>query len=377
METENVNIKNWKSLIKPSKIDVQMSDDLSKAKIVAEPLEKGYGLTLGNSLRRILLSSIRGAAVTSIQIDGVLHEFTSIKGVREDVTDIVLNVKSLALKSSSEGTKKLILDAKGPGEIKASDITPVADVEILNPELVICNLDENTSFHMEMNVNTGKGYVPAELNKPEEPPLGLIAIDSLYSPVKKVSYSVSTAREGKALDYDKLTMEVETDGSISAEDAVAYSARIFQDQLKMFINFDEPVEAPVKEVQIPNIPTDDQNIDVFADAVARHHEEPLAGITVVSTLPAASPRIFFPEITHSGTPRRVHTKVDDKRGHLFIQSTSMAESLMPCFRLDLVDAKGARRDEVVTAAPTESEESAKGKRKSKGHKKSKSGRKKH
>eukprot|EP00945_MAST-04E_sp_MAST-4E-sp1_P006032 g6032.t1 len=137
------------------------------------------------------------------------------------------------------------------------------------------------------------------------------------------------------------------------------------------------LEAPVKEVQIPNIPTDDQNIDVFADAVARHHEEPLAGITVVSTLPAASPRIFFPEITHSGTPRRVHTKVDDKRGHLFIQSTSMAESLMPCFRLDLVDAKGARRDEVVTAAPTESEESAKGKRKSKGHKKSKSGRKKH
>jgi len=141
------------------------------------------------------------------------------------VTDIVLNVKSLALKSNSEGTKKLILDAKGPGEIKASDIAPVTDVEILNPDLVICNLDENTTFHMEMNVNTGKGYVPAELNKPEEPPLGLIAIDSLYSPVKKVSYSVSTAREGKALDYDKLIMEVETNGSISAEDAVAYSAR--------------------------------------------------------------------------------------------------------------------------------------------------------
>ena len=155
-----------------------------------------------------------------------MHEFTSIKGVREDVTDIVLNVKSLALKSNSEGTKKLILDAKGPGEIKASDITQVADVEILNPDLVICNLDENTNFHMEMNVSTGKGYVPADLNKPEEPPLGLIAIDSLYSPVKKVSYSISTAREGKALDYDKLTMEVETNGSISAEDAVAYSARV-------------------------------------------------------------------------------------------------------------------------------------------------------
>ena len=248
METENVNVKNWKSLIKPSKLDVKLSDDLTHATIVAEPLEKGYGLTLGNSLRRILLSSIRGTAVTSIQIDGVLHEFTSIKGVREDVTDIVLNVKSLAWKSDSEGTKKLVLDAKGPGEIKASDITKINDVEILNPDLVICNLDENTNFHMEMNVNSGKGYVSAELNKPEEPPLGLIAIDSLYSPVKKVSYSVSTAREGKALDYDKLTMEVETNGSISAEDAVAYSARIFQDQLKMFVNFDEPVEAPIQEV---------------------------------------------------------------------------------------------------------------------------------
>ena len=162
MEVENVNVKNWKSLIKPSKLDVEISDDLTQAKIIAEPLEKGYGLTLGNSLRRILLSSIRGAAVTSIQIDSVLHEFTSIKGVREDVTDIVLNVKSLALKCNSEGAKKLVLDAKGPGEIKASDITPVADIEILNPDLVICNLDENTNFHMEMNVNTGKGYVPAD-----------------------------------------------------------------------------------------------------------------------------------------------------------------------------------------------------------------------
>ena len=247
MENTDVNIKNWKSLIKPTKLDIESNSEKTYAKIVAEPLEKGYGLTLGNALRRILLSSIRGAAVTAIQIDGVLHEFTSIKGVREDVTDIVLNVKSLALKSSSEGNKKLILDVKGPGEIKASNISSVADIEILNPDLVICNLDENTNFHMEMTVGTGKGYVPASMNKPDEPPLGLISIDSLFSPVKKVSYSISTAREGKALDYDKLTMEVETNGSISAEDAVAYSARIFQDQLGMFINFDEPQEVIVKE----------------------------------------------------------------------------------------------------------------------------------
>ena len=250
METTEVNTRNWKSLIKPAKLDVKLSDDKSHAKIVAEPLEKGYGLTLGNSLRRILLSSIRGTAVTSIQIDGVLHEFTSIKGVREDVTDIVLNIKELALKSNSDVEKKLILDVKGPGEIKASDISPVSEIEILNPELVICNLDENTNFHMEMTVGTGKGYVSADMNKPDEPPLGLIPIDSLFSPVKKVSYSVSTAREGKALDYDKLTMEVQTNGSISAEDAVAYSARIFQDQLGMFVNFDEPQEVIISEKPI-------------------------------------------------------------------------------------------------------------------------------
>ena len=247
MENIDVNAKNWKSLIKPTKLDISSSDDKAHAKIVAEPLEKGYGLTLGNSLRRILLSSIRGAAVTAIQIDGVLHEFTSIKGVREDVTDIVLNVKSLALKSNTEGPRKLILDAKGPGEIKASDITPISDIEILNPDLVICNLDENTNFHMEMTVGNGKGYVSANMNKPDEPPLGLIPIDSLFSPVKKVSYSVSTAREGKALDYDKLMMEVETNGSISAEDAIAYSARIFQDQLGMFVNFDEPQEVVTRD----------------------------------------------------------------------------------------------------------------------------------
>ena len=240
---ENIaNDKNWKALIKPSKIDVKSHENKSIATITAEPLEKGFGLTIGNSLRRILLSSIRGTAVTAIQIDGVLHEFSSIKGVREDVTDIVLNVKSLALKSNSDGAKKLILDASGPGEIKAKNINVNPDIEILNPELTICNLDEGTKFHMELTVNSGKGYVPANLNKTEDPPLGLIAIDSVFSPVKKVSYSISTAREGKALDYDKLTLHIETNGSIAADDAIAYAARIFQDQLSMFINFDEPKE---------------------------------------------------------------------------------------------------------------------------------------
>ena len=203
--------KNWKSLIKPRKLNVKSNEDKSITTAIAEPLE-----------------------------NGVLHEFSSIKGVREDVTDIVLNVKSLSLKVMSDGPKKLILDVTGPGEIKARDIQPNSEVLILNPDLVLCHLDENTKFHMELIANTGKGYRPAEKNKIEDSPLGLITIDALFSPVKKVSYSIENAREGKSLDYDRLIMNVETDGSVTAEDALAYAARIYQDQLSLFVNFDEP-----------------------------------------------------------------------------------------------------------------------------------------
>jgi DNA-directed RNA polymerase subunit alpha len=227
----NIIDKNWKALTKPNKLEINSNEDKSTASVVAEPLEKGFGQTLGNALRRILLSSIQGAAVTGIQIDGVLHEFSSIKGVREDVTDIVLNVKNLAIKSSVNTPKKIILDVKGPKEVKAKDITLPSEIEILNPEQTICNLDEKTNFHMELIVNTGKGYVPSTKNKNEDSPLGLIAVDSLYSPVKKVSYTVENTRAGSALDYDKLAMNIETNGTVNAEDAIAYAARIFQDQL--------------------------------------------------------------------------------------------------------------------------------------------------
>ena len=250
MQTTTTNIdKNWKALIKPSKLKISSNDDKSVANVVAEPLEKGFGQTIGNSLRRILLSSIQGAAVTAIQIDNVLHEFSSIKGVREDVTDIVLNVKNLALKSSSNSPKKIILDVKGPKEVKAKDIVLIPEIEILNPEQVICNLDEKTNFHMELIVNTGKGYVSAQKNKAEDNPLGLITVDSLFSPVKKVSFSIENTRAGSALDYDKLVMTVETNGTINAEDAIAYSARIFQDQLSMFVNFEDPKEV-VQETKV-------------------------------------------------------------------------------------------------------------------------------
>jgi DNA-directed RNA polymerase subunit alpha len=248
MEKIDIFDKNWKTLIKPSKLEVSSNEDKSFAEVVAQPLEKGFGQTIGNSLRRILLSSIQGSAVTAIQIDGVLHEFSSIKGVREDVTDIVLNVKNLAIKSESNEAKKLILDANGPKEIKAKDIALVSDVQILNPEQTICNLDEKTKFHMELIVNNGRGYVMAPKNKSEDTPLGLIAIDSLFSPVKKVSFKVDSTREGDALDYDKLVMQVETNGTVAAEDAVAFAARIFQDQLSMFVNFEDPKEIPKQKV---------------------------------------------------------------------------------------------------------------------------------
>jgi len=236
--------KNWQELIKPQKLKVDAGHEQAKtATIVAEPLERGFGLTLGNALRRVLLSSLQGAAVTAIQIEGVLHEFSSIAGVREDVTDIVLNVKQIALRLHAEGPKRLTLRADGPGEVTAGQITAMADLEILNPDLVLCTLDEGISLRMELTVATGKGYVPADRNRPEDAPIGLIPVDSLFSPVKKVSYKVENTREGQILDYDKLTMTVETNGAVSPDNAVAYAARILQDQLQVFINFELSVRS--------------------------------------------------------------------------------------------------------------------------------------
>ncbi|MFL5239387.1 MAG: DNA-directed RNA polymerase subunit alpha [Rhizomicrobium sp.] len=240
--------KNWQEMIKPQKLRVDGGHDAGRsATLVAEPLERGFGLTLGNALRRVLLSSLQGAAVTAIHIEGVLHEFSSIQGVREDVTDIVLNVKQIALRMHAEGPKRLTLRATGPGEMKAGMITQIADVEILNPELVICTLDEKVDFRMELTVANGKGYVPADRNRPEDAPIGLIPVDSLFSPVKKVSYRVENTRSGESLDYDKLTVNVETNGAVTPDNAVAYAARILQDQLQVFINFEEPRERVLEE----------------------------------------------------------------------------------------------------------------------------------
>ena len=240
--------KNWQELIKPSKVEINPGAIAHTAgKIIAEPLERGFGLTLGNALRRLLLSSLQGAAVTAIQIDGVLHEFSSIEGVREDVTDIVLNVKAIAVRMHVEGPKKMRLNASGPCEVTAGMIEAGADIEIMNPDLVICTLDKGAKLNMEMTVNTGKGYRPAAQNRPEECPAGLIPVDSVFSPVRKVSYEVEDTRVGQITDYDKLTLSIETNGVISPEDAVAFAARILQDQLQVFVNFDEPETAQEKD----------------------------------------------------------------------------------------------------------------------------------
>ncbi len=245
--------RNWLELIKPNKLEtIPGSDPKRFATVVAEPLERGFGVTLGNALRRVLLSSLQGAAVNSVQIDGVLHEFSSIAGVREDVTDIVLNIKEIAIKMQGEGTKRMVVRKTGPGVVTAGDIQTVSDIEILNPDLVLCTLDEGAEIRMEFTVSTGKGYVPADQNRPEDAPIGLIPVDSLYSPIRKVSYKVENTREGQVLDYDKLTLSVETDGSLRPDDAIAYAARILQDQLSIFITFEEPVKETAHEA-IPEL----------------------------------------------------------------------------------------------------------------------------
>ncbi len=236
-----VNDRNWKALIRPNRPVVDAGRDPARtAKLVIEPLERGFGTTLGNALRRILLSSLQGAAITGVQIDGIVHEFSSIPGVREDVTTIILNLKQVAVDMQSDGPKRMILKASRKGEVKAGQIETSGDIRILNPDLVICTLDDDADIHMEFTVATGKGYVPASENRPDDAPIGYIPVDAIFSPVRRVGYQVEDTREGTVLDYDKLTLTVDTDGSITPENAVAYAARIMQDQLQLFITFEEP-----------------------------------------------------------------------------------------------------------------------------------------
>ncbi|MGE5613264.1 MAG: DNA-directed RNA polymerase subunit alpha [Bacillota bacterium] len=224
---------------KPKIECVESADDNTYGKFVVEPLERGYGITLGNSLRRILLSSLPGVAVTSIKIDGVLHEFSTVPGVIEDLTEIILNIKNLSLKLHSDGPKIIYIDADGEGPVTAGDIKADSDVEILNPDLHICTLNGDARFYMEMVVNKNRGYVPAEKNKQPGQPIGIIPIDSIYTPVRKVNYTVENTRVGQITDYDKLTLEVWTNGSLKPDEAISLGAKILSEHLNLFIDLSD------------------------------------------------------------------------------------------------------------------------------------------
>ena len=241
--------RNWKELIKPKKLEVE-KETLTPfyGKFYAEPFERGFGITICNSLRRILLSSLQGAAITSVKIDGVLHEFTSIPGVTEDVTDIILNLKEVKIKLHADGPKTVRIEAKGKGVVRAGDIITDDTIEITNPDHPIATLSPDGKLKMEMVVKRGKGYVPAEKNKEEGQAIGTIPIDAIFSPITKVNYTVTNARVGQITDYDKVTLEVWTNGCVHPEDAVAYAAKILKDQLSILINFEEEDETDEEEI---------------------------------------------------------------------------------------------------------------------------------
>jgi DNA-directed RNA polymerase subunit alpha len=237
--------KNWTELIQPELLEVDRdSHTESYGKFVCQPLERGFAITIGNSLRRILLSSIQGAAITSVRIDKALHEFTAIPGILEDVTEIILNLKVVRLKLNTAEGQTVRIDKKGKGPVTAADIISDGSVEVMNPEQHICTITGKGKFSVELEVKWGKGYRPAEMNKSDDQPIGVIPIDSIFTPVRKVQYVVTQARVGQQTDYDKLTLEIHTDGSVKPENALAYASKILKQHMAIFINFDEEKAEP-------------------------------------------------------------------------------------------------------------------------------------
>jgi DNA-directed RNA polymerase subunit alpha len=233
----------WQTIIRPKRLEVDEETlSLTYGKFVAEPFERGFGITIGNALRRVLISSIQGAAITAVRIDGILHEFSTVPGIKEDVTEIIMNLKEVELKLNSDGPEKIYIKTKSEGCVKASDITTNNNVEILNPDQHIATLSHDAKLSIEMTVQSGIGYLPAEKSRDENAPIGTIPIDAIFSPVKRVNFNVNYARVGQMTDYERLTLEVWTDGSIAPEDAIAFAAKTLQNQLKLFINFEDEIE---------------------------------------------------------------------------------------------------------------------------------------
>jgi DNA-directed RNA polymerase subunit alpha len=279
--------KSWKDLIRPKRLEVEKETlTPSYGKFTAEPFERGFGITIGNSLRRILLSSLQGAAITSVKIDGVLHEFSAIPGTKEDITEIILNLKEVRLKLHTEGPKTIRVKAEGPTVLKAGDIITGDAVEILNPDQYVATLSRDGKLSMEMVVKVGRGYVPAERNKEESQPIGTIPMDAIFSPIRKVNYTVTNARVGQITDYDKLTLEVWTDGSLNPEEAVAHSAKILKEQLSIFITFEEEEEAEMSYSE------DEEEKEAFNENLLRSVDELELSVRSANCLKHANIRLI-------------------------------------------------------------------------------------
>ena len=304
------------------------------AKFIAEPFETGYGHTIGNSIRRVLLSSLEGAAITSVKIDGAMHEFTTVDGAVEDVTDIVLNIKQVAIRMAGDTAKRVYLNATGPGPVTAGQIAVSGDMEVMNKDLVICTLDDGAKLSMELIIDTGKGYVPASENRPEDAPIGLIPVDAIYSPVRRVAYRVEPTRVGQRTDYDKLILSVETDGTLAPEDAVGVAARIIQEQLQILINFDEPRPELAADLRDDLRRHDDSGALVGTYAHGRLTE---GAINLrqgpLHALPVAQPRLVLNQRqqagrvsgephAHARVPKHAHTRQGVARGLGFVLSAA-------------------------------------------------------
>lgn len=340
--------KNWRDLIKPQRLEVERGTLTDKyGKFTGEPFERGYGITYGNSLRRILLSSLQGAAITSVKIDGVLHEFTTVPGVTEDVTDIILNLKEVVVRMHEEGPRTLTIDVKGPREVTAGDIQTDAAVEVLNPKHRIATLSKDAVLKMELTVKTGRGYGPAERSKEEELPVGVIPIDALYSPIQKVNFNVTNARVGQRTDYDKLTLEVWTNGAVRPDDALAFAAKIMKEQLQIFINFEE---VPEEE----EIAAEQKKIEEFQDVLYRPVEELELSVRSANCLKNANIR-FIGELVQKTEQDMLKTKNFGRKSLNEIKEVLQAMGLSLGRKLEGWDPD-ARSPKPAEAAPAAAEE---------------------
>lgn len=327
----------WQTIIRPKRLEVD-EETLSPTygKFVAEPFERGFGITIGNAIRRVLISSIQGAAITAVRIDGILHEFSTIPGVKEDVSEIIMNLKEVQLKLNSEGPETITIKTKGEGIVRASDIITNNNIEVLNPEQHIATLSPDAKLNIEMTVQSGVGYLTAEKSRDENAPIGTIPIDAIFSPVKRVNFNVNYARVGQITDYERLTFEVWTDGSIAPEDAIAFAAKILQNQLKLFINFEEEIEV---------LPKAEPSRQRFNDNLYRSIDELELSVRSSNCLRNANIRYIWELVTRT-EPEMLKTKNFGRKSLNEIKEILSEMGLTLGMKLDGFEPPARRDDDI-------------------------------